>query len=428
MMHHKLCSKLCRLCGKEKQRGTDVFKDKVKGAVLCSIINKYFSKEVINIGIGDTFTKYVCMDCEQKICTFDEFCLMVANVQKQLAAPSLEIDFAEDMLCHLKENEISDRSVGGLNSRSKKQHTCELCAKRFRCQAHLERHKRVHTGQRPFTCNICTMSFNQQEVLDKHKGSHQGRKEFRCANCHQSFRFKVSLKSHMINFHMDLENSTLNDIDRSLSCNECGKFFATRYKLQRHSRCHTGERPYICNYCNRSFSQTGNLKLHEAKCQQSLVMSCQMQRVEDTSCGQTNIQTDRSTSQLNNPNLDYSETEDALNSAPSCSVVPSASVVLETQSNPLIHFQPMYITESEIQKTINETINSTNVDNASNSYLIKSYENPIYIDNEIENILERDLTNLETSKFTSSNVQDKLSLCLKQPETPELLHSLLYDD
>lgn len=88
----------------------------------------------------------------------------------------------------------------------------------------------------------------------------------------------------------------------------------------------------------------------------------------------------------------------------------------------------MYITESEIQKTINETINSTNVDNTSNSFLIKSYENPIYIDNEIENILDRDLTNLETGKFSSSNVQDKLTLCLKQPETPELLHSLLYDD
>lgn len=51
MMLHKMSSKLCRLCGKEKQQGTDVFKDKVKGAVLVSIINKYFSKEVIIIRI-----------------------------------------------------------------------------------------------------------------------------------------------------------------------------------------------------------------------------------------------------------------------------------------------------------------------------------------------------------------------------------------
>ena len=38
---------VCRLCGKETQQGTDMFKDKSKGSVLISIINKYFSKEVI---------------------------------------------------------------------------------------------------------------------------------------------------------------------------------------------------------------------------------------------------------------------------------------------------------------------------------------------------------------------------------------------
>lgn len=51
--------------------------------------------QVINISHTDAFSKHVCIDCEQKIYTFDEFCLTVANVQKQLSAPSLEIDFAE---------------------------------------------------------------------------------------------------------------------------------------------------------------------------------------------------------------------------------------------------------------------------------------------------------------------------------------------
>lgn len=46
MMMHKANIKLCRLCGKEKQQGTDLFTDKVKGIVLMSLINKYFSKEV----------------------------------------------------------------------------------------------------------------------------------------------------------------------------------------------------------------------------------------------------------------------------------------------------------------------------------------------------------------------------------------------
>lgn len=50
---------------------------------------------MINISNSDIHSKYICIDCEQKIYIFDEFCLMVANVQKQLSAPSLEINFTE---------------------------------------------------------------------------------------------------------------------------------------------------------------------------------------------------------------------------------------------------------------------------------------------------------------------------------------------
>lgn len=47
MLHHKInILRLCRLCGKEKQLGTDLFIDKIKGSVLISIMNKYFAKEV----------------------------------------------------------------------------------------------------------------------------------------------------------------------------------------------------------------------------------------------------------------------------------------------------------------------------------------------------------------------------------------------
>ena len=228
----------------------------------------------------------------------------------------------------------------------------------------------------------------------------------------------------MMNFHTEVDGTVLENLDSSFGCGECGKFFATRYKLTRHARCHTGERPYACSFCNRMFSQTGNLKLHENKCQQSLVVSNQglMQR-DPTNQGL--LQRDPTSHR----NLEYRETETGtspMNSGPSCSAV--GSVNLDPGTSQLQHFEPMYISESEIQKTINETINSSVVDSGPSSYLIKTYENPIFIDDEIETMLDRDLVSLEPSKFSSTSGQDKLPLCLKQPETPELLHSLLYDD
>ena len=47
---------------------------------------------------------------------------------------------------------------------------------------------------------------------------------------------------------------------------ECKSFFLSNYKLKRHKRCHTGERPFVCDKCDKAFSRSDKLKEHIKHC------------------------------------------------------------------------------------------------------------------------------------------------------------------
>ncbi|KAL7741865.1 hypothetical protein ACLKA6_012082 [Drosophila palustris] len=101
---------------------------------------------------------------------------------------------------------------------------CSICPKRFPSRGDLERHSRVHSGERPFKCSFCSKSFSQSDNLDRHMRVHSGERPYKCLYCLKDF----IQSTHLVN----------------------------------HLRIHSGERPFECTRCPKTFTRRENLKKH----------------------------------------------------------------------------------------------------------------------------------------------------------------------
>ncbi|XP_028632200.1 zinc finger protein 120-like [Grammomys surdaster] len=106
------------------------------------------------------------------------------------------------------------------------------CGKAFAKNSHLLRHKRVHTGEKPYKCNQCGKDFARHSSLQRHKRIHTGEKPYECNQCGSLL------------YHQKTHTG-----EKPYGCNECGKAFIHHSHLHMHKRTHTGEKPFQCTQC-----------------------------------------------------------------------------------------------------------------------------------------------------------------------------------
>ncbi|ODM96660.1 putative zinc finger protein [Orchesella cincta] len=104
-----------------------------------------------------------------------------------------------------------------LNDNRPNNKQCPDCGRMFLKPSQMLRHRRTHTGSKPYVCRICSSTFSQKSSLDTHiLYTHSDVRPFSCPNPKCAFRTvqKAALKKHWSRAHPQL---SWNEVDKTCS-------------------------------------------------------------------------------------------------------------------------------------------------------------------------------------------------------------------
>lgn len=160
---------------------------------------------------------------------------------------------------------------------------CHNCGATFVCREDLAQHESMHVDKDRFCCALCSKIFVSGSVLRGHTTVHQDHPGYRCHLCPMVYATHPQLLNHLDSHNKPYKCKVCNDrfINiKALSghasahvklqgvrplrykCPHCPRTFYHSGHLADHTRTHTGERPFSCDVCKKSFTRHSTLLAH----------------------------------------------------------------------------------------------------------------------------------------------------------------------
>ncbi|XP_002735647.1 uncharacterized protein LOC100367368 [Saccoglossus kowalevskii] len=139
----------------------------------------------------------------------------------------------------------------------KHSHKCKICSFTCKFKSNLIKHKRSHEKKN-------SDSGQKSSASRSNKKPTVAENRYRCNQCDYTCKFKYRLKDHKASQHK-VDKPSDEKKKKMYVCDICGHIALNKYKISRHIRKHTGEKPFKCEECAMCFSERGNLLKHQGR-------------------------------------------------------------------------------------------------------------------------------------------------------------------